>query len=230
MKKLCLFLLLTSFSFFAMTQELHEKIMVYNLRLDTSLKPDYYSVNISVSEYYHSQKISKKKYQVNLVSLDTLTKKLMEHLSGLGFHQNISKSSVTEVDDPGDYYIRRSDKKLFKVTYSYRIYNKDSVDHLFSNIDRTIVSGMIIRPEVYDATVENAKQLLIPKGMKAADDYVNGIAQKMNQKVIKSKYNVVFYDGGVNSNHIEFGKKFVIDYTDIKYNLSVSYTYTLAEK
>lgn len=230
MKKAKLFLFVLFFPFCGFTQELQEKTMVYNLTMDTLLKPDYYSVNISISEYIQYQRLSKKDVRANVVSLDTLSKKLMGYLSALGIDQAISKSSITEADNENNNYSNRSDKKLFQTTYSFRLYQMDSIDYLFKNIDKTIVSGMRITPEVYDATVERAKQFLIPKGMKMADEYADEIAKKMYQKISKSKYNIMFYDGGVNNNYNDFGKKFLIDYKDIKYKLTISYTYTFAEK
>jgi hypothetical protein len=230
MKQAKLLLLLLSFSLCGAAQESQEKMMVYNLTLDTILKADYYTVSISVSEYIQYERLSKKIVNTNLVSLDTLSKRLIRHLSNLGLNQDIQKSSVTEVDNTNGYYPSRSDRKLFQATYSFRLSQKDSVDYLFNSLDKAIISGMHVTPEVYDATVEKAKQFLVPQGMKMTDEYAGEIAKKMNQKIIKSKYTILFYDGGINSNYKDFSKKFLIDYEDIKYKLSISYTYTLAEK
>ncbi|HEX7846707.1 MAG TPA: hypothetical protein VF476_12975 [Chitinophagaceae bacterium] len=230
MKPTILLLAVLSSSMHGIAQDSPEKTMIYNLTLDTLLKPDYYSVNITVSEYVQYQRLSKKEVRANIVSIDTLSKGLILHISNLGFTQNLHKSSITEIDQ-NDYYARRSDKKLFQVTYSFRLYNKDSVDYLFSNIDKTIVSGMRISPGILDATVEKVKQFLIPRGMKTTDEYAAEIAKKMDQKIIKSKYNIVFYDGGVNrNNYNDYNKKFFIDFEDIQYKLTVSYSYSFAEK
>jgi len=223
-------LLLVLFSMGSSAQEKPEKQLVYTLTLDSTLKPDFYQVNISVSEYIQYERLSKKETRASVVPLDTLVQKLLNHLSEMRFTQKIEKSSISEIDNPDNYYQSRSSQKLFQITYNFRVANKDSIDYLFKNLDRKIISGMRIDPEVYDETVEQARQLLVGKGMKLVDLYANQIAERMNQKITKSKYSILFYDGGNNSNFYDGSKKFLIDYKDINYRLSISYTYSLEDR
>lgn len=213
-----------------LAQEKSEKMMVYNVTLDTTLKADYFVVGISVSEYVRYERISKKNVKSYIVSLDSLAAKLLSKLSELGFNQRAEKSTITEVDHSIGYYRYQTDKKLFQVTYNIRVSGKDSIDYLFKNIDRDIVSGMKVQPEVNDNTKEAVKAVFITKGMKTAEKYAAEMADSLGQKIIKSKYQFVFYDGGYYNNDIDFNKKFQIDFRDILYKITVSYTYYLGDK
>lgn len=230
MKYIWLFGLLLSLSINGFAQDNPEKAIVYNLTLDTTLKADYYNVGISVAEYVRYERISKKNTNAYIVSLDTLSAKLLSGLYTLGFNQSIEKSSITEADNPNDYYRYQSGKKLFQVTYNFRVSNMDSIDYLFKNIDRNIVSGMRVSPELSESTIQRVKDVFIVKGMESAEKYSTGIADRLGHKILKSKYNILFYDGGVNNNYIDFNKKFQIDFRDISYKLTISYTYYLADK
>jgi hypothetical protein len=232
MKLITALLCLLFFSVPAFAQDSPDHQMVYNLTLDSILTPDYYNVNITVAESVAYERVGKKNYKTYIVPVDTLSQRLLRHLSGLGFTGEMQKSTITEVDNNDGYYQNRSDKKLFQVTYKFRIASKDSIDLLFHKLDKEVVSSMKISPALYDATIEKVRQELVVKGTALSEKYANDIAQKLNQKIIKSKYNIVFYDGGLYGNYGDdsFNKKFVIDYRNINYKLSVSYTYTLAEK
>lgn len=222
-----LFLCLSTKGF---SQDNPEKAMVYNLTLDTTLKADYYTVGISVAEYVRYERIGRKNNMAYVVSLDTLSAKLLSKLSVLGFNQRINKSSITEVDNSDGYYRYQSGKKLFQLTYHFSVTGMDSIEYLFRNIDRDIVSGMKISPELKGNTVEKVKEILVTKGMESAGKYADTVAARFGQKVVKSKYNIMFYDGGINNNYLDFNKKFQIDFRDIVYKLIITYTYYLSDK
>lgn len=230
MKYIIFFLPLLSVPIDGFVQEKPEKAMVYNLTQDTTLKADYYNVAISIAEYIRYERINKKSTMAHIVSLDTLSAKLLSKLYALGFSQPIEKSSITEADNSNEYYRYQSGKNFFQATYSFSVSNIDSIDYLFRNIDREIVSGMRISPELRENTIEKVKGMFIAKGMESVEQYATEMAARLGQKIVKSKYNVVFYDGGYNNNYIDFNKKFQIDFRDILYKLTISYTYYLAEK
>jgi len=225
MKYIAFFALLLCVLTRGFSQDNPEKAMVYNLTLDTTLKADYYTVGISVAEYIWYERISKKNTVAHMVSLDTLSK-----LKALGFNQRMDKSSITEIDNSDGYYTYRSAKKLFQLTYNFSVTGTDSIEYLFKNIDRDIVSGMKISPELKENTVENVKDVLVTKGMESVRKYADTVAARFGQKIVKSKYNIMFYDGGINNNYIDFNKKFQIDFRDIVYKLMINYTYYLSDK
>lgn len=230
MKYIIFFSLLVSVSINAATQDNPEKVLVYNLSLDTTIKADYYNIGISVSEYVKYERINRKTTNAYIVSLDSLAEKLLSQLSSLGFNQKIEKSFITEADMANNYYRYPSDKKLFKVTYSIRVSSKDSIEYLFRNINREIISGMRISPELKENTIQSIREAMIVKGADSVKEYANDMASRLNQRVVKSKYHIAFYDGGLNNNYFDFDKKFQIDFRDIHYKVTINYTYYLSDK
>lgn len=206
------------------SQEKETKFFQFNLTLDTLVSPDFYDVKISVAESVSYIK-EKKHYYAHITPLDSLEAALTGYLGKMGFASNLQRSLITEVQQ-GNMY-SRSEKKLFEVSYFFNVKTQDSVEMLFKNLDRNMISGIIITPNLEKQTQERIRDMLTISGIARSKQYATQMAQQNNQQIIGSKYNIMFYDGGPMFDNIYnlYDTKFKIVLGKVKYRFGVNYTY-----
>lgn len=218
----------------AFTQNKTEKTITYSLSFDTILKPDYFIIEMVVAEYVKYGK--GKKSTDTFVPLDTVSKDLITELSRLGFNGVLKERYITEknsrVDGDRAYF---NGRLMFQATHQLNISNRDSVNYLFKEISKENLVSFITTPKFYNATLARAKEKLFVRALDASKDYAQKVAEGNNIKIIKqSNINIGFgpdrdlYKSTYNSS----GKlnEFHIDLSDVKCQLTTTYTYTYEDK
>lgn len=219
----------------AFTQNKTEKTLTYSLSFDTILKPDYFIIEMVVAEYWKMEGKGKKSTPV-LVPLDTVSKDLTSELNRLGFSGHPTEKSITEKNNRTDgeraYFYNRP---LFQATHQLNLTNRDSINYLFKEITKDNLVSFIVTPKFYDATPEKAKEKLFVRALNAAKDYAQKVAESNNIKIIKQS-NIHLGFGpdrdAYNSTYNSLGrlKEFNIDLSDVRYQLTTTYTYTYDDK
>ncbi|OYU96913.1 MAG: hypothetical protein CFE21_01095 [Bacteroidetes bacterium B1(2017)] len=212
-----------------------EKTLQNNLALDTILKPDYFLVKITVSEWV--QWTTKgRKTSPTLMNLDTVDYLLKSNLKQLGFTQNLRKSAIAEsfVNNGYGNYQKKyfGNQILFQVTYEFEISTKDSVNYLFKELPKENFTALIIQPKLTPTTLEKAKDALTNQGLIQISKNAKTIADTLNQKVIKQQsITINFVPKSESYNSINnYGKDFTININDLEYVLAIYYAYILDNK
>lgn len=210
-----------------------EKTLTQNLEIDTIIKPDYFLVKITVSEYIQSTSKGRKQKEI-LINLDSVSRILKDNLVKLGFSQELNKSKIAESTNERDWKIYYNGKSLFQVTYDFEVKGKDSINYLFKELPRNNVTSLIITPKLYSTTIEKAKEALALKGLSNMEKFANLIADTMGQKIIK-RTNIQFtftpkLNYTTKTNVYGQLKDYVIDMSDLEYYLTVYYTYVFDDK
>ena len=205
------------------------------MQFDTTLRPDYYSVKIGVSEYLNFEGEGKKR-KANVIPLDTVMKNLQDELIRIGFHQTLTKSSIAEkTNRTNGERIYFYDRILFQVTFDFDISTKDSVEYLFKSLNKETLQSLYVSPKFKNSTLEAAKDLLISKGLEETKKYAQKIAAENKQQIIKQTNTYLGFYAKNQNNSADYNiygqrKEFVINLDDVDYSLNITYAYLFEDK
>lgn len=237
-KKIVTIILLGLFSINGYSQIKTEKQLSNTQFLDTLIKPDYFLVKITVSEYVLTTKKGRK-YKSELMDLDTVSYILKSNLEKIGFTQNLKKSSIAETLVSTGYGNTQkryfNGQVLFEVSYEFMVSNKDSVNYLFKELPKERLTALKITPHILPSTIKQVKEDLTNKGIVLISNEVKNIADTLGKKIVKqSNLNINFAPKFQNmiQGSIYYGreKEFSIDISDLEYTLNIYYAYIIEDK
>ena len=194
----------------------------------TSLTPDYFKVEVSISEFYqYSNK--KRDYSSTKFSLDTVKQFFLTELKKLGIFKVPILAHISERDDQ-----QYRSEALFQGTYEFNLTTSDSVEMLYKSLSANMPALSLRRIKVTPTvTLENIKKAQIAleaialeraraDAQKFADSNKVSILKIDNYQLgftKKERYDAEYLNGQA--------RAFNITYSNPIYTLNVYYTFKL---
>ncbi len=216
------------------SQRYAEKKLSWFMQYDTIVAPDYFNIEIVVAEYEQYEGRGRNR-KAMLLSLDTLSKNLIAELNGLGFKGPFKKSIAERAGSSIGEKVYFDGKVLFQAAFQFNLTSRDSIDLLFKGLKKEYLVSLKVQPKYDENALERVKEKLLAKGLSAAKDYAQKVADSNNFKIINQSLDIFTIGLLPNDSNIEynyFGKKkgIVIDLNDNKYTFSATYTYFYDDK
>ena len=196
--------------------------------LDTTLQPDFYKVEITISQHYKTIGKGRKSYDY-IVPLDTVKSNLLVELRKLGVHQ---MPTLTRIFDQEEYNHRR--ERLLQASYELYIYSKDTVMNLYhgliSKFETNVLKRVFISPGISKQILLEARAKLETIALEKAKKNAQKFGDSNNVSIIKiDNYQVDFREKKPYINYVQNQtmKSFNIDCSNPEYTLTVYYIFSL---
>ena len=149
--------------------------------IDTSIRPDYFQVEIGVCEYYQ---YGKRKQDVTKITLDSVKLTFFTELQKLGIKRIPSLTKISGRD-----YQTYTQEELFIATYEFQLNSIDSVEMLYKSLVSSMPIPSIKRirvvPQVTPETIKKAQIALEAIALKRAKSDAQNFADSNNFKIQK---------------------------------------------
>lgn len=203
-------------------QDTANSVFSESIVLDSICKPDFYKVQIVVTEYNLWQGKGRKGHYV-LMNIDSVELQLKDWLANMGVKRKLNKINITIVEQ-GSYY----GGNLATVTYEFILNSKDSVEMLTKNIRSKWLKGLKASPGMYKETIASIERSLASRAeelsKRNAMQYADKWGMKINKVSILTRSFGEPYSYQKQYNQIQVSN---IELNDIIYNFTLYVSYSL---